>query len=988
MDFDYILSQNENELIEYKKQWYWHDESDSKEKNNGIHEFYKDFIALFNTSILTHETKHLIIGFDEKNNKFYDYNIFYAKGDIRYEVTDLNNQNQIKENLLKKINKIHKKYPDNPSNPSLDSLVDVDIIEKNSSQVMILSIRPAPYLLMLDIDLVVGKYPKRSILGRNMSEYGPCVSVLSPEDISSIVDKLKQQDLSNYVKRDTSIRKIVRAYQLGNYPKASVIEPEIAQQLAKRYKFELYVISDKRLNISILFLPKSANQQRTIEYLLEHSAFDNVSQIIVLMESYNQSHSKRIPTLFKFNDFKERRVDVYSLQDFIREEIYSELLNADIFYSGDDLSNNFIIPYSDEHNNETIEKSLKHWYYSTPLPIMVIKGPGGIGKTTAVRYFINTLNHQIKKLFISSHDIAKKIIRQDYKVETLFDFYKIMYDKEDLSNSIDKEILEIAIDSGDVLIVIDGLDEIIAKNHNKFNVENFINSIKSDYCNNIAKAKIIITCRDYFWDRFDSINVTSLSLRSFNEEMAREFFNKSLENPSISRINRAMKLSDSFIDKSNLEKGYIPYILDMVREIFLDKTEHNNDVDDIQKFDSKILLMKTDIDRIIGKACDREILKLENIPIDDQISFFERLSTKYNGVINNHHVKDILKFCLIDSKSSILEKFKGHPLLLADKDKITFRYDFFNDYFRSLAIVNFLRSNDYHHITEEVYGAMEDIIRYKGTLVMDMLNRLILLMNGEKELIEDISLKLNDFNEFQNTNVILQRFNNENFNSMVFTLLLSSPVYNNEHSRTELMCNIYGNGNEISNLSIIDLYSDSHKVTFDFSDKLFRNCYFDGYADFTKCKFNSKTYFSDSSFKSVLGSGDNLHNSGIINISNFDVDSCEMGALFQIFDNINQRTTEAHANLKRNILQIIQYFWKYSEFRKVKREALFKDFPKHTTLIEQLIKLNVLKLIKATTHQKRNDSYYIITGEYTNLRKVMEENSTCFELDKIVKLIN
>ena len=182
-----------------------------------------------------------------------------------------------------------------------------------------------------------------------------------------------------------------------------------------------------------------------------------------------------------------------------------------------------------------------------------------------------------------------------------------------------------------------------------------------------------------------------------------------------------MRLANKFTIKSqDGEDIYIPYILDTIVYIMNKKllTEEDDEFEDLE-LDSNYLNPSIANDYLIGSICDREIHKLGNMNnIDKQINFFIKMSINYNGSIK---VNDLLN----ENKglSSIIENLKSHTILNTDNEKIFFRYDFFNEYFRGLYIANYFKEKP-NEIDERLFDTLVKYINYDTTLLENILDRI------------------------------------------------------------------------------------------------------------------------------------------------------------------------------------------------------------------------------------------------------------------------
>jgi hypothetical protein len=351
------------------------------------------------------------------------------------------------------------------------------------------------------------------------------------------------------------------------------------------------------------------------------------------------------------NLFSKKNIgtDVFYIEEFCNKKIYNENYDTNFFHDGNFNIKGFVKPYTEQSEDYPAEHLLKEWYDKKNSPLLVMKGTGGIGKTTVARQFLDDLlkenkksikkdpkkNQKLNILFINSQDIINDIMKNP-KIEDIFDFYKVAADKyQETQKKFDRKSLELSVDNGDLLIALDGIDEVITKIGNKLNIQALVESIFKSYSGNLKKSKILITCRDYFWDKNKiDYKIETLALKPFNRALAKNYFDINLTEQG--KIRKALELADSFSTKDGF---YIPYILDMIKDDLLSNGS-------TRAFDSSYLEPDLYInDHLIAKACERETIKLlkiinpkfdeelsneiENpdqiLNIDDQIIFFTKI---------------------------------------------------------------------------------------------------------------------------------------------------------------------------------------------------------------------------------------------------------------------------------------------------------------------------------------------------------------------------
>lgn len=979
-----LLKLNEKVWLEYKSFWYWN-EGDSEQKGWG--EFLKDFVALFNTYTKQKDEKYFIIGFDETTKNVQNFDIDQNGNKINIFC----NINLFKSKIIDKLKNHFKNLPDYRNSINLiqiENLFEVEIVQMDDNiKILLIRIKSAPYLLEL----------KKQLTGNETFRSGNIITRIekddnSPENTnanSNQIDELKKTvseiQIKDFPEKEISIKKIVDVFKERNFPSAKVEHKLNENNLSSGIYFEIYSIRGDEYvpKIDFIYFSKHTIQKRALEYIEQKKLLDKDGIKIILVDEINKDKGKtdkeRIQKIFK-ETFQS--VEVYYLEEFAIEKLSKNLFNVDIFHEGNFDIQDFIKPFTDISDDKTADLLLKEWYYSPNEPLLVMKGIGGIGKTTVIKYFLDDLyrannKNNLNILFINSHEIINDIMRNP-TINDIFDFYKTLADKEQISDRFDKKLLELLIDSGNMIIVLDGLDEVIAKMGNKFKIKEFIEAIFKNYSETLAKTKIIITCRDYFWDMQEFNSIKTMSLEPFTKDMAKKYFEKSFSkfDSAVNKVDKAVAQAENFASQEHNNKNiFIPYILDMIKEDLLLESSSKG-------FSTNILLTNTITnDFIIAKSCEREIEKLDNLSIDRQIEIFIYIATKYNGAILKEHFCDIQNEFQIKS-SEFIGKFKAHPLLEYKNEKLIFRYDFFNEYFKNIKVAIFFQENDFSRINKELVEIINQHVSYDGSLAKNLVERL-----NKKIDFEDLKFSILQFIEEQLFNV--KDFNDEikkRLNSSLFILLLKLKDNNNTEQRTELLKEIYQRDkNLIKNFCIINLHTTSlNKPLFDFKDLKFENCHFENYDFFTECKFSEKTFFTNTAFISPL------HRDGIsteLTWGNIEKSSCNTEGIMEVLDNQKEKSEKKCDSLRKDLKQIFKFFWSSSAFKQKTKEEMYKKLRSNSQLLEILIDKSIILKEQVTTKQKRNDVAYSINSKYSNLRKIMEENDTCFEFEDIVQMV-
>ncbi|EKT4499934.1 caspase family protein [Flavobacterium psychrophilum] len=654
------------------------------------------------------------------------------------------------------------------------------------------------------------------------------------------VFKIKQSIDNRNLKGYLEFKNILKLYRRNSI----FTETKTYEDRTNKIGFQLFQEIDNVIKNATfyLYLYEGINQTKTFKYLNENypNIFKDKKLLIFIPKEKDQLNielrKKNIKDKFK-------PINIFYIDDFIREQCTPRIINED---SSKFLNiSNFIEPIFNSEIEEVKNINfIKNWFDKDDEPILVIKGSGGIGKTTFSQYVADKAiikNPNISVLFIDSLQIKDSLLKNKQKDELkLYNFYEALFDVTDIiTEKLSEEVFKINIDAGNILIIIDGLDEVISKIP-YFNVSSFLNSIKES-SNELGGGKVIITCRTFFWDKVDfsdnEFNV--IELEPFNKTQTIEFFNKSF-NFDKNKTKKGLKLAEDFkYPGTENELIYHPYVLDIIRSII--ENEKETLELDLSNFSSKILKNNIKNDYIIFRVCDREIKRVGQISVDDQITFFIYLAVEKRGFIKTENFKIEIENAIKRKIDDVnVEAFKSHPFLKHFDTSTSFKYDFLADLFRSIYVSSYF---DYSSSISEVENAFLEVIDencwFGSALNQDIVNRTSHWNENDVLLVSDI---LNQINKNENIKINRKRKMTAN----IFNLCLSimhKEKSNNIDFNTLLMKDLFENtNNNIENLSIININADQN-IKFNFSDLTISNSIIDNFSTFWDCTFNENTKF-------------------------------------------------------------------------------------------------------------------------------------------------
>lgn len=859
MDIKDLCKKPECSNIEYKSYWYW-DCNDPQAKNIDKTrlwgEFIKDFLALTNANLdCFDEIRYMIIGFNESTELFEDSNIsecdfISLKKDINAKLT----------NAITDFSEI--KYS-----------IELEIIEGKNILIFKIEQPYRLYYLNKDIQTNTVNYRKNTVLYRgddgNSTGCNENVGVMPQPQIKELESKIKKKYGSNFTSiethKPTTIYNTVLSYLDKNKTFTMSKDFPILSNDSRKY-FELYELENfmNGDKIYIAFIG-STNLKGSLENL--YTTFLKTTKpstkLLLLINKPSDSSPERRISYIKsvYKSIFKNDGNIEFIDEFGKKYLYQEYLEPMLFSQYYQNTEFFIENYSSKvgSNEKQIVASrlVKKWFNSDNSPLIVLTGPGGVGKTTIVRNFLNTnlkMSEDQYVLFLDSSVLLDQL--KTDRVSTIYDLYKASISDTGLFT---EELFKLSVDNGSFVIILDGLDEIISGVNIEFQLQSFLKNIFDSYCFNLVKTKIIITCRDYIWEEaFNQINeefhIENVEIQPFNKHQTEQFFKSRFKN-NISLQKKSMHLVQKLIDQSN-ENYYSPFMLDTISNLVSNETK-NEDIEnifDIKNEEAKDLgLIKNNmLDYLIYAVCKREVKKI-GISFVEQMKILCKLST-INKTINKTDFILIVQEFIAETNDTTISLLLNHAFIDYANDKlINIRYDFLKDFFLKISIAQMFSNQAIADI--QLLDLLVSRVSYLNNFSLDIGKRLY--KTDVEDIVVSTLINSENINDLINlSNEVSAKSKYYEYISNLFILYLgilkSKNKLNIQKDLDKALLDIFSNNKgEVSKLYLYNIreLKINPKLVFDFSNLTIKDCYIYDYYGLVNCIFDEKTLFESGVIK-------------------------------------------------------------------------------------------------------------------------------------------
>jgi hypothetical protein len=504
-----------------------------------------------------------------------------------------------------------------------------------------------------------------------------------------------------------------------------------------------------------------------------------------------------------------------------------------------------------DRNEETLGiVDIIYWIYNLDASIGVITGSGGIGKTTVCERIHDMILEDGKKvvIFIESEQYIK--VFQD--IHSLsdgyeYDLYNIYRKCQPRREDIDAKSFYLNYAMGNIIIIFDGIDEIISTIPT-FSLRKFLDTV-DNIKGNIGKGKILINCRDAYASSISKFykhgRAQIYELLGFDEKLARIFFTSRMD--SETKVESCMQVIREFNPYGGEQANpYPPFMLEVVAQIVGSNFDYE-EIDSVSQ--SSLLLQQDGFDILIHKVCNREYFKKAKfgfqLSIDQQIRFLCELASEEKGNIKEEDFPKILaKIQVVDRAKEVEKGLKDHPLLISN-GRFTFRFEFLNNYFKSIAIFNLLFTDSPFELTDRIVDTLAYDCNFNSLISTTIIAKALKCQMYLKDCLPYVKKAIVSINGLAtNDNRELINRRNKCVTNIV-VIILKSQKKNSLYKPETIIRYLFEEPDSlIKSFYFFDVPSEAG-IVFDFSDLFFSNCQINGYSDFFHCTFNDETFFDD-----------------------------------------------------------------------------------------------------------------------------------------------
>lgn len=621
----------------------------------------------------------------------------------------------------------------------------------------------------------------------------------------------------------------------------------------------------------------------------------------------------------------------------------------------------------------------------------LVTATGGMGKSTLCHELAIALNKKFKGersvVLIKAESLRNNFSNEfvsNIEVKSLYDLYDLHAQISNLDEVYDRNQFELCVLCGRVVVIVDGLDEFASILQERFSVADFLSSIRESH-QQMGKGQVILTSRNMaFVDNvaLDDVAVRSHELLGFDEASRAKYIRKRFSKYSksddvIALFAKYISQLQSFGDQHD---RIVPFFVDIVSTIFEEQlSEHDKISFEISSEDKDYACNSGLIDLIVFSVLRREKTRHDiDLETKDFVDLFSELAIECGEIMPCEKLREKLNIYYDDIGNALYSKVVINPLLLQEGDTLRFRYQFLNEYFKSLFLIaGILRSSFSKDMVQSLANAkdtaqqsMSDVVLYFSHQDDSLLHQAVKSMIGIAK-----SVMAREDTEPREKELIKKAVG----------VLLSIHSRCGRFQRSELskkIRDIYQVSDDLDVEEKIEgLYLYGDYPSLDFSNLQVWDSGFYNYENFITSKF-SKTRFLYSEFSNTGGT----YASDSFDPSMFD-STCKLGDLHETVAYLEGAKKTNKALCESELKKFFRSFFKGLSF--VDQKMIYMQF---SGKVEKLGRRNFDYFLKSGVlelYQEKNvDKFYVVSGAYQDsVYKFLNDNFVDAKIKEVIEYL-
>lgn len=331
----------------------------------------------------------------------------------------------------------------------------------------------------------------------------------------------------------------------------------------------------------------------------------------------------------------------------------------------------------------------------------LVVATGGMGKSTLCHQLAIALNKKFSgdsSVVLIKAESLRNNFSSDFianiEIRNLYDLYDLHAQINNLEEVYDRNQFELCLLCGRLVIIIDGLDEFASILQERFSLTDFLISIHESH-QQMGRSQVILTSRNMAFTEdiaLDDVGIQSHELLGFDEVSRAKYIRKRFR--QYSKTDELIGLFDKYIEQleqfGDHHKRIVPFFVDMVSTIFEEQLQEQGKISfEISSDDKDYACNSTLIDLIIFSVLRREKTRHDiELETKEFIDLFSELAVEHGESIPCEKLREKLNIYYDDSADKLYSKVVINPLLVQDGGLLRFRYQFLNEYFKSLFVIS------------------------------------------------------------------------------------------------------------------------------------------------------------------------------------------------------------------------------------------------------------------------------------------------------------